>query len=114
MDSPKNTQSGRRMPPQAQVGGIFSRETLAVWTLSPQSMHMSQAQVPWNSTTSVLPAAWCNPSTFWVMTVFTNPSFSSRANPLCPSLGAALSMAIFKSLSRVSQTSVGFSMKKSM
>ncbi len=102
------------MPPQPQRGGISLISTSRVSTWVSHSMHRCQAKVPWNSITSVFPAIWCSPSTFWVITVCNLPSASNLASPLWQSLGCAWSMTSFMSLIRRFQTFTGSCKNESM
>src|SRR5436309_1903142 len=104
--SPNQTTLGRSILPHLQRGG--SSENLDVMlSLKSQTVHLIVIILPCNSWTDLLPALWCNPSTFWVKT-WTSLCFSSSAIARCPGFGFAASIFCLLS-SYHSQTSFGFS-----
>ena len=56
---------------------------------SPQVRQTTSARLPCSSVTSRLPAAWCSPSTFWVMTGPSTPRRWRSATAWCAAFGSA-------------------------
>ena len=61
--------------------------TCSLASMPPQSRHWTRARAPCSSTTARLPAAWCRPSTFWVMTPPRTPRPRARPGPGGPGWG---------------------------
>jgi hypothetical protein len=60
---------------------------------SPHCRQAVRVNEPWISATSVLPASWWSPSTFWVTTASTSPARSRRATAAWAAPGRARAKA---------------------
>ena len=93
---PKEIVADFRMPPHVRHGGSSSpactrASARSIGARSPHARHTTSRVVPCTSTTraGVEPAAWCRPSTFWVMSVSSLPRRSSATSAWWPALGWA-------------------------
>ncbi len=74
--SPNQTTSGRSKPSHASHLGTDSLSSPQISVKVPQSAQRTLRMLPCNSSTFLLPANRCNPSTFWVISVKVGNLFS--------------------------------------
>mmetsp|Transcript_93759 Transcript_93759/g.261021 ORF Transcript_93759/g.261021 Transcript_93759/m.261021 type:complete len:385 (+) Transcript_93759:196-1350(+) len=75
-------------------------KTSAAGHLARQRMHTARVSLPCSSTTRLLPAALCRPSTFCVTTPSKSPWASSSASARCPAFGLTLRSKRYNSSSK--------------